>query len=703
VRIAILAEQDFGLVDGSTIWTLNLCRMLTKIPSLRVVLVLRQQISSRVLADELPVEIDLLSPTDLGLGQCLTPNSVAAAVLAAEARGGPFDRILVRGDSFLRALLASESLTGKVVAYSTSVSVRLGNRPPDWIELARNARRPVMTQSAAAKVVFETFHNYPASLVRVLPPVANIPDGLILPVKRPLSLVYGGKIDPEYGLGWLCDLCEIPDEIRGIKISIVAGKVMAKAGSPEIARFERLAAAPKAGINLRVGLGHTAALREMSLARFGFCLRSPVYDDVMEVSTKVLEFCALGVAPLLNDTALNRELMGDDYPFYFRPSQAGLALDLLERLKSATDAHMEIARRRMAEAKTAFSPEAALSVLRKTFDLGLTSSGRGRPLTLRIATHDDKFLGGFVDRISSDPTICMKREDWTGIGKRPALPALANEGETIFCEWCGENAVWHSHNKPKGARLIIRLHRVEAYRDFPARVNWNAVDRLIVVSEHFKKLMVDVYGVPSWKIEVLPQYVDCEGLNRKKRPGARFAIGFVGLVPFAHKRFDRAVDFLAAIRAVDPRFSMIVRGAMPWKLRWAWEDRPDEKQAYERVFERVFSDPELAAAIRFDPPGADMEEWFRDVGFILSTSDSEGCHTAIMEGLASGAMPIVRAWPGAAGLFGDYVHAEAEAAIPKVISHATALDWEDRCRHLSAHAQKWDVNLFNRKMVELVA
>ena len=141
---------------------------------------------------------------------------------------------------------------------------------------------------------------------------------------------------------------------------------------------------------------------------------------------------------------------------------------------------------------------------------------------------------------------------------------------------------------------------------------------------------------------------------------------------------------------------------MPWRFPWAWEGRIKEKQAVEAAFLRELSDPLLAGAVRFDPPGANMEEWFRDVGFMLSSSDTEGCHTAVMEGMASGAMPIVRDWPGARELYGENVWAKLDDAIPGVIAHAQAPDWEARCAELSNRASIWDIEPFTTAILEVL-
>jgi glycosyltransferase involved in cell wall biosynthesis len=196
----------------------------------------------------------------------------------------------------------------------------------------------------------------------------------------------------------------------------------------------------------------------------------------------------------------------------------------------------------------------------------------------------------------------------------------------------------------------VRLHRFEAYRDFPARVRWENVDALIVVSDHFRDHMVREYGVNPDIIHVMPQYIDWHGLQRPKLPEAAFTVGFVGINPFEHKRFDRAVDFFAALHRADPRFKMAVRSMMPWQIDWVWNNRVEARKEFEAVFARIFADEGLRDAIRFDPPGSDMEEWYRSIGTILSSSDSEGCHTSVLEGMASGAYPVVHNWPGAEGL-----------------------------------------------------
>ena len=49
----------------------------------------------------------------------------------------------------------------------------------------------------------------------------------------------------------------------------------------------------------------------------------------------------------------------------------------------------------------------------------------------------------------------------------------------------------------------------------------------------------------------------------------------------------------------------------------------------------------------YDGHGNDMHNWFQKVGYILSTSDFEGSHQAVAEGMAAGSVPIIYNWDGA--------------------------------------------------------
>lgn len=715
MRVAVLAEQNFNLVDGSTIWLLNACKLLALAPDLEVDLLLAHRLETRVLADDLPEAVRVADAPGLLAAAGLTETRIGADAVvdmlgAREAAQGRYGRILVRGAGYLARLLAEPGFRHRVIAYAAGVVPDLAAPEPVWIGLARAARAPLVVQSVAAARVMESLCDYPASLIHVVPPVVFPPAAPPPARSGPVTLCYSGKIDTGYGLDRLIGIGAAIAGDPGLGLDVIAGKDAWRAHRP--AFFRRIddfraaiAAGRLPGVDLATNLPPHQALARMGRADFGYCLRDPAYDDVLEISTKAVEFCALGVAPILNDTAPNRALFGADYPYLVAAGAGDAAERVLAILRAGRDGPgHSAARDRIAQVARGFAADTLAPRLARAvrgWQAGLPAL-TDRPRRILIATHQRKFLDRLVDRLRAEDRVALTWQHWASMAEPgPVRPGVPDDVDTVFCEWCCENAVWHSRNKRPGTRLIVRLHRFEAFQDFPARVAWDKVDALVVVSDWFRDHMAREYGIDPDRIHVLPQCIDWHGLRRPKLPEARLTLGLVGITPFEHKRLDRAVEFLAALRARDPRFILAVRGAMPWQLPWVWDREDGTRARYEAVFRRIQSDPDLAAAIRFDPAGPDMEEWYRGIGTILSSSDSEGCHTAVLEGMASGCLPVVRGWPGARGLYGEHVHGDLADAIPGLIAFADAPGIAAAREALSQRAAGYDIEPFARAMLRL--
>lgn len=714
MKVAVLAEQNFNLIDGSTIWLLNVCKLLGMQADLDTHLVLSHRLENPVLARELPESIRMIGADALleaaGLTDTqLRPETLTDVLGAWEAATGRFDRIFVRGSDYLTALLASDRFAGRVVVYAPSAIPDLAAPEPEWIRLARGGTaNAVVIQSETAQRALESLYDYPANRVHVVPPIVFADDPVTRNTDGPTVLCYSGKVDLHYGFDWLLDIATQASGDPGLGISLIAGKDTYRARYRDF--FKRMDGFRRSvesgairGVDLVTNVPHAEAKARMGRAHFAYCLRHDRYDDVIEISTKIVEFCTLGVPPILNDNALNRALFGADYPYYVDIARDDIPARVLAIMATRDGPAHAAAQARIAEIARRFSAEALSDRLGEAirgWPLGAPAL-TDTPRRILIATHERKFLRQFIDRTRGDPQIDIAWEPWRSTQKPEGRPGVPEGIDTVFCEWCCENAVWHSANKRPGTKLIVRLHRFEAFRDFPARVAWDNVDALIVVSDWFRDRMIERHGVDPARIHVMPQYIDWHALNRPKLPEARFTLGLVGINPFEHKRFDRAVDFLAALRARDPRFRLAVRSAMPWEIDWVWNREDETRARFETLFARIFDDPDLSGAIRFDPAGGDMEEWYRGIGTILSSSDSEGCHTSVLEGMASGALPVVHDWPGARGLFSPHVHADMTEAIPEVVGFADAPDLDARRRALAERVRDHDVENFTRSFMNL--
>lgn len=300
-------------------------------------------------------------------------------------------------------------------------------------------------------------------------------------------------------------------------------------------------------------------------------------------------------------------------------------------------------------------------------------------LRVRVFGYDMKFMRELVEALDVRPDLDVQIDEWPSAGARNngITENLARSAHTLVAEWARPNAIWLSENKRPDQTLVVRLHRFEIESYYPKRIKESAVDAMVYIAPLMGRRIRDELGWPVEKLVYVPNYVDTARLDRPKHPDARFTLGMVGIVP-GLKRFDLALDLLAAVREADPRFSLLVRSQMGWAHKPSWEN-PDERRELQRAMERIEKDPLLRGAVVFDAFGRDMASWFRKVGHILSLSDVEGSHTSLTEGMASGAVPVIRPWDGAAEAYGETNLSESlEHAVAQVLADVDPEVWRAR-------------------------
>jgi glycosyltransferase involved in cell wall biosynthesis len=227
------------------------------------------------------------------------------------------------------------------------------------------------------------------------------------------------------------------------------------------------------------------------------------------------------------------------------------------------------------------------------------------------------------------------------------------------------------------------------------------VDQVICVSEHYAQLTREHTGWPAAKVASVPNFVDVSQLDRAKLDGAQYHLGIIGIVP-SRKRLDLALDVLEELRRDDDRYLLYVKSRMPWEHWWVWQ-LPAEREHYSAVLRRVQRSPLLRDAVVFDDAGPDVAAWLRRVGFVLSTSDDESFHVAPAEGMASGAVPVIRHWPGAETIYDPGWIRETPAEMAALIaSLASPDDWRAAGRAAREQARGFELGSVCRSWQRLL-
>ncbi len=282
------------------------------------------------------------------------------------------------------------------------------------------------------------------------------------------------------------------------------------------------------------------------------------------------------------------------------------------------------------------------------------------------------------------------------------LRPLLDWADVVFVEWCMAHAVVVSMVDPRDTRVIVRLHSYEAFTPWPHLVDFSRVDDVLFVSDHLRDFAVE--AIPALReanpprLHVLPLGLRLNTFARPKPDAARFTLGLVGWRAVV-KDPIWALDILRALRATDDRYRLLLIGE---------ELDPTVTAAARRYAEELdaaLAPLEAEGAVQRYGRTEDVPSALAQVGVILSSSVRESFHAGLVEGAASGAVPVVRDWPYFAGrptsartLFPkDWVVASPGEAAERIL-RATATDEE--WRRWGAEAAKYAIDTWDWENVK---
>jgi glycosyltransferase involved in cell wall biosynthesis len=655
-RALVYGDIDLNLIDGSAIWLQSVTQALAG-AGCAVTLVLKAPVrTSRLIAPLLAEPgVTVRRPFEEHLLEGPGPVAAAAApeLLARLDAGAPHDLVVLRGRAVTAAVAKSGAFAGRLWPYLTDVPQSVPGLTPaaaEELAMIATAARFVLCQTEELRCFLEG--SVPAACGKcvLLPPIlAEIPTARSASAPgTPLRLVYSGKFAPRWNT---LEMTELPGLLaaRGVaaELHMIGDKIH---NTPGDYQQRMRAALETTGVTWHGGHSREDALRLAASCDIGLSWRHPELDASLELSTKVLEYGAVGLPVILNRTPMHEGLLGADYPLF-----AASLEDVVDAAAAAADPRLyRRAADRTSRAARQFTLDRAAERLRGYLARALPAKEATTPaekLKVVVAGHDLKFFTPLLDYLRLQPDLEVRLDQWAALGKHDPGTSreLAGWADVVICEWCGPNAVWYSRHKRRGSRLLVRLHRFELASPYPGQVKIGAVSQVVCVSRHYTRLTREQTGWPEAKVVTIPNAIDVAQLDRPKLDGARFHLGLIGIVP-SRKRLDLALDVLEELRREDDRYLLFIKSGMPWEHWWVWQNAA-EREHYASALRRVQRAALLRGAVVFDDAGPDVAAWLRRVGFVLSTSDDESFHVAPAEGMASRAVPVLRHWPGAETIY----------------------------------------------------
>ena len=665
--VLIYGDVSLNVIDGSAIWLVSISETLTNIFDEVHVLLKDPRINdrfTRVLDSNSKITVHENSNDPSG--EPLTARKAAQRIAGLNVAINP-NAIVIRGTDVCTFAVGNKNISKKLWSYVTDLPFppsKISQRNLDRLNKIATQSQKMFAQTESARSYLEGLCPVASGKTTLLTPM--VPDHFYeystssKAVSASLELVYSGKFAKEWKT---LEMLDIPSKLRerGINANLtMIGDKFQKDLSDKSwhkrmqEKLESLSSDPMSGIRWAGGLPRDEALRIVCQADIGLSWRSPQMDASLELSTKLLEYSAVGTAVLANRNGQHEDILGSNYPLLLD----GLELEDVVRLlaKNSSRSQLNSLGKKNSVRVQHFSASNSSQRLKENFfrSNSLTDlSSEETPLKIVVASHDFKFMGEILEHLSSSPRYELRIDQWSALRDHDEKRSqdLLDWADVIMCEWCAPNAVWYQKNKRPEQKLIVRLHRFEVNGPWMKDLNFAEIDQLVFVSEMQKQATLEKLELEDKSnYIVLPNVIDTHDLDRPKLNGSEFHLGIIGFVPFL-KRPDRTLDLLEKLLETDDRYTLHFKGRMPWEYPHEW-NKPLQQQLYLDFFSRIRNNKSLQSHISFEPFGADIASWLRNIGILLSPSSYESFHLATAEGMASGALPIIWSRDGAEEIFG---------------------------------------------------
>jgi glycosyltransferase involved in cell wall biosynthesis len=215
---------------------------------------------------------------------------------------------------------------------------------------------------------------------------------------------------------------------------------------------------------------------------------------------------------------------------------------------------------------------------------------------------------------------------------RQDIGSFLRGSDVVFFEWAS-GLLAETTRLPKTCAIVTRLHRYEMYR-WADKINWDAVDAIILVSEAKRREFVRRFPEQAGKIAVIPEAISPARFQPIHRPFR----GDIGILCHLRPR-KRVYDLILA-------FSELLRVRPYLRLHVGGGEAPGFEE-YAAALASLVERLELQDCVTLHGHVNDPAAWCQNIDILVSNSYSEGLQVSLLEAMAMRRYCLSHHWDGA--------------------------------------------------------
>jgi len=217
-------------------------------------------------------------------------------------------------------------------------------------------------------------------------------------------------------------------------------------------------------------------------------------------------------------------------------------------------------------------------------------------------------------------------------GNPEEFALMMHDTDIAWFEWC-DNLTAHATVQPKvntNTKYVCRLHSYEMFTEWPKKVDWNKIDKLVFVNPVVRDYCLQNHQIRPDISTIIYNGVDMEKYTLPKDKKYNKKVVFIGYINYK-KGPELMLQAFKAIHDYDPEFTFHIAGQ---------HQDPRIKLYFDTII------PQLGFKINFDGWVQDMPTYLQDKDYVISTSLFESFQYSLAEGMAQGVFPLVHSWMG---------------------------------------------------------